>query len=347
MIGSIYLKGSLEWVNTDRGERFNPLVYAFLREISAGPLLYALAFWLTGVYLPMREDMPRVLALGAAMFASQLFYIKGIQLSGVIVATCLQPTIPVMVSMMALTLGMETANPKKLIGIFLAALGAICMVLGNALSSNDSSKDDDAPIQVADETAHSRIVLGNSFLIINTMAMAMYYIISKRLVTKYSPIQVSAWSYVVAAFLMGLSALNFTVSADWRFPRSLLLPLAYWVIVCSVAGYAIVTWAVKFLPASQVASFQCLQPFLGASLAFLLLQEKLSWWDLGAIGVLAGLFMVTSEKHRDADASDSMPNVTGRRALVWPHARFRKGKDKDRIKMLPLLVFNNNSEAMN
>ena len=41
----------------------------------------------------------------------------------------------------------------------------------------------------------------------------------------------------------------------------------------------------------QVAAFPCLQPFLGTLLAFSLLGEAPSWWDLGAVGIVAGLLL--------------------------------------------------------
>ena len=40
VIGSVYLKGSMQNVDSLHGEEFHPIVYAFLREISAGPLLF-------------------------------------------------------------------------------------------------------------------------------------------------------------------------------------------------------------------------------------------------------------------------------------------------------------------
>ena len=51
---------------------------------------------------------------------------------------------------------------------------------------------------------------------------------------------------------MATAAAVFTEAADWHFPRSMVLPLAYWVLVCSVLGYYSVTWAMRHLPASQV-----------------------------------------------------------------------------------------------
>lgn len=51
-----------------------------------------------------------------------------------------------------------------------------------------------------------------------------------------------------------------------------------------------------------MASFQCLQPFVGTLLAFAVLGEEPSVWDLGAVGVLVGLVLVVSDKH-DLQAS--------------------------------------------
>jgi len=51
---------------------------------------------------------------------------------------------------------------------------------------------------------------------------------------------------------MAIAALTYTTAADWHFPHAMILPLIYWVLVCSVAGYYAVTWAMRHLPASQV-----------------------------------------------------------------------------------------------
>lgn len=156
------------------------------------------------------------------------------------------------------------------------------------------------------QDAKNGVYMGNFCLIINAMAMAVYYILAKKLVARYSPIQVAAWAYIVAASLMGFAALVFTSHSDWNFPHAMVLPLVYWIFVCSVGGYVIVTWAMKHLPASQVAAFQCLQPFLGTLLAFLVLQEQLSWWDLGAVGVVAGLLLVSLDTKYEALTNASL-----------------------------------------
>ena len=67
-------------------------------------------------------------ALGLCLYFNQLFYIIGIDMSGVVVATCMQPTIPVFTAMIAVMVGLEAGSLQKFVGIVLAVGGSICMV---------------------------------------------------------------------------------------------------------------------------------------------------------------------------------------------------------------------------
>ena len=128
VVGSVYLKGSLRHVDESKGEVFHPIVYAFAREASAAPILFGISVMTSGYSVPVRMDAAKVFLLGFCMFLSQLLYIMGIEMSGVLIASCIQPTIPVFTVLMGILLKMETAHPQKLIGILFAVLGAICMV---------------------------------------------------------------------------------------------------------------------------------------------------------------------------------------------------------------------------
>ena len=62
---------------------------------------------------------------------------------------------------------------------------------------------------------------------------------------------VAAWAYVTAATLMGLTAALFVEPQEWHLPAGLLGPLVYWIFICSVLGYYVVTFSTQHLPASQ------------------------------------------------------------------------------------------------
>lgn len=81
----------------------------------------------TGV-LPKRHDLPKVAGLGLCLWLNQLLYILGIDMSGVVVATCMQPIIPVFTAMLAVALGLEAGSLQKFAGIGIAVGGSLCMV---------------------------------------------------------------------------------------------------------------------------------------------------------------------------------------------------------------------------
>ncbi|KAK9845426.1 hypothetical protein WJX81_006144 [Elliptochloris bilobata] len=280
-VGSVYLKNNLR--SLDHGQVFHPIIYALAREAIAAPIMCGIAYSSTR-QLPARKDLLRVAALGLCLYFNQLFYIIGIDLSGVVVATCMQPTIPVFTAAIAVALHLEAGSAQKFAGIGLAVGGSICMVLGGVGGHHSPAEG-------------RNMGLGNLCLLLNTLAMALYYLTAKQLVGQYPAMCIAAWAYITAAIAMGATAVLFVERAGWEVPPALAGPLAYWIVVCSVLGYYVVTWATQYLPASQVASFQCLQPFVGTLLAFAVLGEEPSVWDLGAIGVLVGLVLVVSDKH--------------------------------------------------
>ena len=175
-----YLKDKMGHIG--KGEVFHPIVFLFSREATAGPLLYAIAWLSTGVALPEWQDAWRVAGLGLCLFLSQLFYIIGIELSGVVIATCMQPAIPVFTVMLGVLLKMESANLQKLTGVIFAVMGAVCMVIGGQSHSHVGSTGAD----------DGHTMGGNACLLVNTMAMATYYVLGKKLLSKYTPAQASS-----------------------------------------------------------------------------------------------------------------------------------------------------------
>lgn len=86
--------------------------------------------------------------------------------------------------------------------------------------------------------------------------------------------------------------------------------------VCKVFSQALRAWLCAHPSGRlllQVAAFQCLQPFIGTILAFLVLNEAPTAWDLGAIGIVAGLVLVSTDR-RDMDTQVGADTGAGR----WP-----------------------------
>lgn len=254
VLGAVYFKYSVN--HEDQVHQINPVVFAFIREAIAGTVLCCLAY-LSTRSIPKKEDLSSLAFVGILMYFNQLFYILGVELSGVVVATCIQPAIPVFTAALAISLGKEEPSISKTIGILLASAGSICMVRKSDLPSTETNFQVAGGAEVGMQSAGvtSDVMLGNILLLLNTVAMALYYIYAKPMMTQYPPMSVAAWAYVTAAFCMGCTALwyNRYYQHAWYLPQEAYGPLAYWIVICSVCGYTIIAWGMKHLPSTQVS----------------------------------------------------------------------------------------------
>ena len=135
-------------------------------------------------------------------------------------------------------------------------VGIVCLA---ALPFADLSPPLPPPLSLSPAAPPHAALLGKVALALNTVSMALYYVVTKALVARYPPLCVAGWAYIPAALSMVVAAALTTPAAAWPLPVALRGPLAYWILVCSVAGYGLTAWASKHLPASVVAAFTCLQ----------------------------------------------------------------------------------------
>uniref|UniRef100_A0A7S1SPQ5 EamA domain-containing protein n=1 Tax=Tetraselmis chuii TaxID=63592 RepID=A0A7S1SPQ5_9CHLO len=292
--GAAYLRISLQATE----QPLEPVIFAMCREMLASPPLLAFSWYHTGVVVPPVSEAAGFMLLGFCLFLNQLFFLMGLQLSGVVVATCMQPSVPVFtVGMAVLVFRTEVGSMRKLSGIFMAVVGAVLMVFGS--SSN-------ATVARGETTFYGlsgKMLLGNLCLMTNCLCASLFFINAKRLTTRHHAASVTAWAYCAASFCMLVTAMVTVPLERWSIPVHAWAPLAYWVVVCSVIGYFCLTWATSRVPASHVAASQCLQPFVGTLMGYMLLGEHITWWDLGSVAILAGLATVVTDQTVAKDVS--------------------------------------------
>lgn len=99
-------------------EKFNPLLFALIREGIAGPLLLAMAVCHDGCLTPARSDQDWTLiaAMGFCVFANQAFAILGIKLAGPVISSAWQCSQPIFTLTISLLLGWESPTWRKVIG---------------------------------------------------------------------------------------------------------------------------------------------------------------------------------------------------------------------------------------
>eukprot|EP00727_Mastigamoeba_balamuthi_P000129 m51a1_g10112 hypothetical protein (387) ;mRNA; r:20619-21866 len=281
----------------------NALVVAMLRETLAGAVLLCAAL-LRDRRPPLRCDWWRLAACGCCLYANNLCYLVGLKLSrNADVAALWQVTQPVVTCVAAVALGWERVTAFNVAGTALAVGGiAFAVVFG------------------ASTRVFTRSIAPNACFLANCLAASLYVIVSKPLLKGrgYRATTVVGWSSLFSSVLMLATnaAVDFWPAAlgalcpdcdghAFAVPLLALAVLAYFAVLCSVAGCAVVTWANKWVEASTVSAYLVVQLLATVALCLALGaagvggMPELGLHDLGAVPVALGLVLVVAGQHVD------------------------------------------------
>ena len=126
------------------------------------------------------------------MFFNQVFFIVGLSFSPAHIASIWQTTQPIMTVVITLLLRTEAKNWTKIIGVFLAAIGAFIVSFFTGHGSSQKG-----------------VLLGSCFFFINCLSNSLFVIISKPLVKKYPAVTVTTLSYTTCSILVFIVTICF------------------------------------------------------------------------------------------------------------------------------------------
>ncbi|KAK3734154.1 hypothetical protein QZH41_017124 [Actinostola sp. cb2023] len=277
----------------------DPLVFSLIRDAGAFPvLLLAAVLSERRLDVPSLRELPMFVILGfSGMFGNQLPYILGIYYTNANIASIFQPSIPVWTAVLGIATGIEPFPPlnkahgwAKIIGILLAAAGAVTMVLDKVTSDNGKLK--------------AGYGFGYLFLVLNTLSMAIYILLQKKLIFnkpdsqwKNRPVAVTAWSYLFGTLFMALSSLYYVIinklDKFTYFPKEEIYPIIYSIFIASSLCYLLITWCNMQISATIVTATWPLQVLFCAVLSYIILDEVLTTLEyIGAALIIVGLFAV-------------------------------------------------------
>ena len=292
----------------------NPIVFALIREATAGPLLLMLAYALerkkSFESISMRQDMLPFFISGLCLYGSNLTYILGLKFSNSTTASVWQPAQPLFITCMAIYFKLEKPTILKFMGIAVAAAGCLFVSLWNS-----ESKDDDAKNEL----------LGNVLFFLQGLCCAGFWVGQKPLLKKFPPITVIGVSDIIACVLMTCTALlinNTSVLLDficedcgsfgWVVNKSSWWAIAYWIFGGSILAYLLQTWGNKSIDASVIGIYTVVQPIVAViASTFIIALSSAPHWDLrglseadiGAVAIVIGLSIVLYDNRRSQTAN--------------------------------------------
>lgn len=230
-----------------------------------------------------KKDVPTFLLCAlTAITINQMLFLKGLAFTFPIHAALLTLITPILITIIAARVLKEKITAAKTLGLILGIAGAALLV---------GSREVGEP---GDNT-----MLGDSLIILSSVAYTFYFILVKPLMEKYSAIQVVRWIFTFG-FLMILpfcyhefNDIKWPLfsSREWFLLFLIVVPGTFFAYVFNVYG-------IQKLNASLAGMYIYSQPVFAVIIAMIFLKEEFSVYKMIA-GFLIGMGVFLSNRKKD------------------------------------------------
>ncbi len=261
-----------------------PFGWSFTRAIFA-----CSCFWMLSLFLP-RERLAQKSDLGllliCALFGmvfNQLSFVVGLTMTSPIDASIISTAVPVMVMIIAAIVLKEPITPTKVTGVLVGAAGALLLITSGASGSIGSNG-----------------LQGDLLCLLSGLSYAIYLVISKPLVQRYSSVTIMKWTFLFSSvflFPTGFSELKIIDVA--AIDTQLWLKIAYALMFGTFIPYLLIPMGLKRLRPTTMSMYNYVQPMVASVVAIIALQDTFTWAKLvAAVLVFSGVYIVNKSKSR-------------------------------------------------
>lgn len=267
-------------------QEFPPMSLALLRFALASLLLAPFFLAETKKVKINKKDLPKLIAIGILIITLNItFFFEGIKRTTAIDASVLSLTIPMLSVLVGWWFLKEKVFLVNLLGIALGFIGALTIV---------------GLPQVITGTVSAQALTGNLLIICASIAWVAGATISKKILSKYSSLVVTAVAFLVGTITMFIpAAFEYIQNPGWISQVTILgvLGLGFMTFLSSISAYFLFEWGLSKTSITMADIFQYIEPFVAAILAVFILGEKLSDQFLIGAGLIAiGAYLGTLAK---------------------------------------------------
>lgn len=259
-----------------------PFGFILLRVTGA-----TILFWLISLWFPKEKiatsDWLRLIACAVfGMVINMLLFFKGLSLSTPINSSVIVTITPILVLVLSSYLLREKITWLKVSGIFLGLSGALMLVLFSEEIRQDAPN----------------IPLGNLLFIVNAFSFGIYLILVKPLASKYHPITLMKWLFLIALIVNFPLTISEFSEVKWQqLPSPAIWSLVFVVLGTTFSTYLLNIFAIKQLSPSTLSSFIYLQPLIAIIFAIIMGTDELNLLKVAAGSlVFVGVYLVTKKK---------------------------------------------------
>jgi drug/metabolite transporter (DMT)-like permease len=249
----------------------------------------AALFWLVAlrrIVIPQRADWWRFLLCAITGVATnQLLFFNGLALTSPVNASIIMTSNPILVMVMSAVFLKQSITLTKAVGVALGAVGASMLLWSSNGDVNGNSS-----------------LLGDVFILLNSISYAIYLVMVKPLMQKYHPLDIVAWTFLIAIALvfpfggMGLKTVAWSSLSHWQW-----FCVAFVIVCTTFLTYLFNILAIHRLSPTIASSYIYLQPVFAGIFALLLASvverdytRDISWFKIGcALMIVVGVWLVS------------------------------------------------------
>jgi drug/metabolite transporter (DMT)-like permease len=256
----------------------------------------AIAFWIASLFVEREKVATRDLFLMAVaslfgIIFNQGVFILGVSYTSPINASIVTTTLPIITMVIAAFYLKEPITWTKFIGILIGGSGALILILSSHRVTGANMQDNTG-------------LLGILLCLLAQFCYAIYFVMFKKLIFKYSPITLMKWMFLFGTLVYipfnfnQLHQINYT-----QVPLNIFYGIGFVILGGTFFSYMMIPVGQKYLRPTVATMYNNVQPIVASFAAVL-------WWHLDTFSyvkafaiilVFIGVYVVTKSKAKDSD----------------------------------------------
>ena len=263
----------------------------------------AILFWIFSLFTKnekVADKADYVKFFFAGLFAiilNQCVYVTGVSMTSPVDASIITTTLPIVTMIFAAIFIKEPITGRKAGGVLLGACGALLLLFGNRLLPGAS---------VSAASGHSSSLTGDLLCFLAQCSYAIYLVIFRDLIKKYSPVTLMKWMFTFASVIMiPISGRSLALTGWSSISMTEYAELAYVLVFGTFLCYLIVPVGQKYLRPTLVAMYNYIQPVVAAVAAIIWGMDSFNILKVVAVVLIfSGVLLVNRSKarHREDEA---------------------------------------------
>lgn len=269
------------------GSLVSPLLLTGMRVFGAMVLFWVVSFFMKPEHVNHR-DLARL--FGASLLAivfNQGCFIFGVSLTSPADASIITTSMPLWAMVLAAFFLKEPITGKKVLGITFGACGALLLIVGSSHGAASSSQGG----------SH---ILGDLLVLTAQLSYALYIVVYKNFVQKYSLVTIMKWMFTYAFVCMLPFCYHDIVNTSWsEFMPQTWAGCAYVVVVATFFSYMLIVVGQKSLRPTVAGMYNYIQPIVSCIVTICLGMDHFNLVKgCAVVLIFGGVYLVTVSRTR-------------------------------------------------